>query len=132
MAFDEAHREALRRWYGQDEFIEKIEAWKAEEAWFPMEQFVRQDGLMPLVFRDDLPEYLVTEEGKPLFTAADLHPGNNRDSWAEAVEIGWEVIKERTGVLREDVDGYIDKVADDDWERFMDSVEKRERERGKS
>jgi hypothetical protein len=132
VAFDETRREALRRWYGRDECIRRIEELRDAEKWFDLEQYVRQDGLMPLVFRDELPDWLVTEEGKPLFTAADLHPGNNRESWAEAVEIGWEVIEERTGVERSFVDGYIDEAADADWERFMKSVEERKKRRGTS
>lgn len=131
MAFDETHREALRRWYGRDECIEKLRALAEAENWFDLEQYVRQDGLMPLVFRDDLPDWLVQEDGKPVFTPADLHPGNNREGWAEAVEIGWAVVEERLGVARSMVEGHMDSVAEADWDRFMKSVEEREKGRGK-
>jgi len=130
VAFDETQRDALRRWYGRDECIEKLRGLAADESWFELEQYVRQDGLMPLVFRDDLPDWLVTEEGKPVFTAADLHPGNNREGWAEAVEIGWGVIEDRLSVKRAEVEGHIDDVAQADWDRWMESIERRKKERG--
>jgi hypothetical protein len=128
--FDETHRAALERWFGCDEVMDKIRAWNEAENWIDLEEYIRQGRLIPVTFRNDLPDYLLTDEGKPLFTTNDLHPGTNHDGWAEAVDIGWEVIEKRLGIERAAVHAKIDRLQADDWDRFMESVEERKKQRG--
>ena len=130
MGFDETRRNALKRWFEREEVLEPVRRWHEEGKWFELEEHVRQGALMPLTIRDGLPDWLFDEEGKPLLGAADLHPGTNREGWAEAVDIGWAVVEQRLGILRDDVVGRIEKIQEDDWERFLESVEERKRQRG--
>jgi hypothetical protein len=129
VAFDETRREALKRWYAREEVLAPIRAWLEKERWLELEEYVRQGALFPIAFREGLPEWLGDEDGKPLFGAADLNPATNRDGWAEAVDIGWSVLEERLGIRRDDVIGRIEKIQDDDWQRFLASVEERKRRR---
>ena len=129
--FDEIHRQALERWFDCDEVLNKIRAWQETEQWIKLEEYVRQDRLLPLTLRGDLPDYLYRETGEPLFTANDLHPGTNHEGWAAAIDIAWEVIEKRIDIKRKDVHARIDRIQEDDWDRFMKSVEEREKQRGK-
>jgi hypothetical protein len=130
MALEEKQREALTRWYDREEILNPIRTWHENGKIFELEQYVRQDALMPLTFRDQLPDWMRNEKGEPLLGVSDLHPGTNREGWAEAVEIGWSVIEKRLGILRGDVEAAIEKVQEDDWQRFMKSVEERKKARG--
>ena len=130
--FDETRRRALERWYDRAEILDRIRSWHEAQRWFELEQFIRQDALLPLTFRDGLPDWLRNEEGEPLFFVKHLHPGLGREGWAEAVDIGWEVVERRLGIRREEIIARIERIQDDDWESFLESVERRRRERGLS
>jgi hypothetical protein len=130
--FDETRREALERWFDCDEVLDRVRAWNEAERWLDLEEYVRQGRLIPLTLRQGLPDWLLTDEGLPLFTTEDLHPGTNHEGWAAAVDIGWEVIERRLGIERKTVHAHIDRIQEDDWERFMKSVEERKKQRGLS
>jgi hypothetical protein len=130
--FDEKRREAMKRWYDRPETLEGFRKLYDAGQIYEAEQYVRQDALLPLTFRDQLPDWLRNEEGEPLFTVDMLHPGTGREGWAEAVEIGWSVIEKRLGVKQADVIAHIEKEQEDDWNRFMASVEERKRRRGEA
>jgi hypothetical protein len=132
VAFDETRRKALERWYDRDEVLNPLRTWLEKEKWYELEQYVRQDALLPLTFRDHLPDWMRDEEGEPLFSVEHLHPGQNPEGWGEAVDIGWSVVERRLDVERDDVVARIEKIQEDDWQRFLESVERRKRERGQA
>jgi hypothetical protein len=71
-----------------------------------------------------------TEDGKPLFPTS-LSPLYDAEGWQDAIEIGWAVIEEKTGVSMDHVQSKLRAEKDADWDVFMKSVEERKKQRGK-
>lgn len=124
----DVERDALRRWYGQEAVIAKAkllyEAGKLEE----LEEFVHASSLFPLGRHDKLPDYMKKEDGAPLFPT-NLNPRADEEQWQDAIEIGWEVVTENLGIEHDEIHRRIAKEQDQDWAAFMDSVERRKKER---
>ena len=84
----------------------------------------------PLSKHGQLPDYMKAEGDKPLFPS-NLNPMNDEELWQDAIEIGWAVVEEKLGVSMEFVQKQIRSEIDDDWDRFMKSVEERKKSRDK-
>jgi len=120
--------EALRKWYSQKWVLDSIKRVYEAEDWEEVEASVHRNVLYPLGKHDQLPDYMRTEEGNPLFPS-NLNPMNDQEGWGEAVAIGWQVMSEELGITKDEVQQHIRDEQDADWELFMDSVEKRKKER---
>lgn len=122
-------KEALKRWYSQDWIIEAVNKAKDANDWDNLEATVQRHGLMPLSKIDDLPDFMKTSEGKPLFPTG-LNPMKDLEGWQDAIEVGWAVIEEKTGISMDFVQEKLREEKDADWEVFMKSVEERKKQRG--
>jgi hypothetical protein len=125
---DVKQKDALRRWYRRPEILDEARKRIEDKYWEDLEEVIHMRSLMPLVRTKDLPDYLKTDEGEPLLPSLD--PRGNLEDWQDAIEIGWEVIEAELGVSHDDVHTAIGKQQKSNWADFMDSVEKRKRERG--
>ncbi|MFH1998572.1 MAG: hypothetical protein ABIK28_02775, partial [Planctomycetota bacterium] len=76
----------------------------------------------------DLPDFMKTTDGKPLFPTG-LNPIKDLEGWQDAIEVGWAVTEEKTGISMEFVQGKIREEKDADWEVFIKSVEERKKQR---
>jgi hypothetical protein len=128
---DEKQTEALKKWYSQEWILDAVR--KAEKAgeWDDLETHVQRHALMPLSKHAELPDYMTDDEGKPLFPT-NCNPLHDQDSWQDAIEVGWAVIEEKTGVSMDKVQGELRKEKNADWEVFMKSIEERKKKRGDS
>ena len=93
--------------------------------------YLHRTCLLPLSRVDTLPAYLRTEKGKPLFKFG-LSPIKEEDNWKDAIEIGWEVVEQNAGVLHDVIHQTIAKEQQDNWQAFLDSIERRKKERGQT
>jgi hypothetical protein len=121
-------REAVKKWYSQGWILEAVRKSCEQEAWDDLEANVQRIALIPLSKHDNLPDYMRTPEGKPLFTS-NLSPMSNEEEWQDAVEIGWEVVREKLGISEIEVRKKLQDEIDADWEVFMKSVEERKKKR---
>jgi hypothetical protein len=87
-------------------------------------------SLMPLVRTQELPDYLTKDDGEALLPSLD--PRSNLEGWQDAIEVGWEVVEAELGVSRDQVHAAIGRQQRENWDDFMQSIEKRKRERGES
>ena len=129
MALNEAQREGLRRWYGREEVLEEARSLYDGKNFLDLEDFIHKGCLLPLRDHENLPEYMKGENGSPLFPE-NLDPRRVEDQWQEAIELGWQVMKERLGFGHDDVHLAVADLQRRDWEAFLRSVEERKRERG--
>jgi len=125
----ENEKNALRRWYSQEWVLAAVNKAKDMEDWDTLEATVQRNALLPLSKHEQLPDYMCAAEGKPLFPT-NLSPLYDQEGWQDAIEIGWDVIREKTGVSMEFVQAQIRAEKDADWEVFMKSVEERKKARG--
>jgi hypothetical protein len=125
---DDRQKEALRRWYARSEIIEKARELIREAHWEDLEEHVQKAALAPLGRTEQLPEYLLAEDGKPLLPN-DASPMKDVEEWRDAIEVGWEVMERELGVSQEHVHRSIAERQGDDWDAFMRDVERRKQER---
>lgn len=125
---DDRQKEALRRWYRRPEILDQARKRIEREYWEDLEELVHMRSLMPLGRRQDLPDYLKTDEGEALLPSLD--PRANLEAWQDAIEVGWEVVESELGVSRDQVHAAIGKQQKEDWGDFMKSVEQRKKDRG--
>ena len=124
---DDKQKDALRRWYRQPGILEQARKRIENEYWEDLEELVHMRSLIPLGRTRDLPDYLKTDEDQALLPSVD--PRSNQEAWQDAIEVGWEVIEAELGVSHDAVHAAISKQQKSNWEDFMDSIEKRKRER---
>lgn len=123
-------REALKRWYAEPRVIERAQELIEEREYQQLEDYLHKTCLLPLSKHDQLPDYLRdTETGKPLFPT-NLNPLKDEEKWQDAIDVGWEVIREKLGVGHDDIHRGIATIQEKDWQAFIESVEKRKKERG--
>jgi len=127
---DDRQKDALRRWYARPEVIDRARELSREERWEDLEEHVQMASLMPLSKIDQLPDYLLGEDGKPLLPN-NASPMKDIKEWQDAIEVGWEVMERELGVPRDDMHRSIAQRQGDDWDSFLKDVERRKRERGK-
>jgi len=122
-------REALRRWYARPEVLERVRELSEEGRPEDLEVYLHRTCLMPLGQHQQLPDYLRTDEGTPLFEN-NLNPVVDEEKWQDAIEVGWEVVEDQLGVSHDDIHQTIATAQQDEWEAFLASVERRKTERG--
>jgi len=128
--FDDRQKEALRQWYGRGEVLDQARKLIGDSNWEGLEELIQMRVLVPLGRTAELPGYLKTAEGEALLPTID--PRVDQDTWEEAVEVGWQVMKSELDVGHEQVHEAIGRQQKDDWAAFIESVERRKRERGQS
>jgi len=126
---DDRQKDALRRWYARPEIIDEARRLHQEGRWEELEEHVNMLSLMPLSKIDQLPDYLTKENGEPLIPS-NLNPHKEIEEWRDAVEIGWEVMDREIGVSQALMHKNIARQQDVSWDQFMESVERRKKERG--
>lgn len=125
---NDVEREALRRWYARTEVLERARELGDAGEYEQLEGWLHKGCLIPLGRHGDLPDYMCDDSGKPLF-ADDLNPGVDLEIWQDAIEVGWEVMRDELGLSHDDVHKAIAVEQQDEWQAFLDSVEQRKRER---
>ena len=125
---NDTQKDALRRWYARPEVTEKARELAREELWEDLEEHVQMASLMPLSRTDQLPDYLLGEDGKPLLPN-NASPMNDVEEWQDAIEVGWEVMERELGVSQEHVHRSIARRQGDAWDSFMKDAERRKAER---
>ena len=85
--------------------------------------------MMPLSKIDQLPDYLLKDDGKPLIEN-NVNPHKDVEEWRDAVEVGWEVMAREIDVSQARLNQNIARQQSDGWDEFLESVEKRKKERG--
>ena len=122
ITMNEKEKEAIKRWYSQNWIIEMVRKTLETKEWDEVQMDVQRKALMPLGKHQELPDYMKTPEGKPLFIS-NLNPMNDEEEWQDAIEIGWKVIEEKLGISEIEIGRKLQAVQDADWEIFMKSVE---------
>lgn len=125
---DDEQKDALRRWYARPEIVDKARQLRREERWEDLEEHINMLSLMPLSRTDQLPDYLRKEGGEPLI-ASNVDPRKDIEEWRDAVEVGWEVMEHEIGVSHALLNQKIAQNQRDGWEDFLQSVERRKKER---
>jgi hypothetical protein len=125
---DDKQKDALRRWYRRPEVLDEARKRIEDDYWEDLEELIHMRSLMPLARTKELPDYMKTAEGEAILPSLD--PRGNLEGWQNAIEVGWEVIEAELGVGHDDVHRAIGKQQKSNWADFMESVEKRKRERG--
>ena len=124
----QTEREAIERWYSEEQVIQGARRLIAERDYLQLEEYIHKTVLIPLGKQEKLPDYLRNEEGKPLFPT-NLDPRADEDQWQDAIEVGWEVIHLKLGVSHNDVHRSVADEQDRDWQAFIASVEERKKAR---
>jgi hypothetical protein len=126
---DDRQKDALWRWYSRPEIIDEARELSRLESWEDLEEHVQMAALMPLGKIEQLPDYLLGEDGKPLLPN-NASPLQDVEEWRDAIEVGWEVMEREIGVSQEQLHRNIAKRQGDDWDAFMKKVERRKQESG--
>ena len=124
---DDKQKKALRKWYRQPGILDQARKRIADKYWEDLEELLHMRCLVPLGRTAELPDYLKDAEGKALLPSLD--PRSNLEAWQDAIEIGWEVVEAELGVSRDEVHRAIARQQKDTWAEFMESVERRRKER---
>ena len=127
---DDRQKDALRRWYSRPEIIDEARELSRQERWEDLEEHVQMAALMPLSRTEQLPEYLLGEDGKPLLPN-NASPMSDVEEWRDAIEVGWEVMERELGVSQEHLHRSIAQRQGDDWDAFLKDAERRKQERSK-
>jgi hypothetical protein len=127
----EEERKALTQWYSETTVLETAKTLIDEKRWDRLEDYLHKGCLMPLGRHDRLPDYMRNPEGEALF-ADNLDPRVNLEKWQDAVEVAWAVMKDKLGFAHDDIHRTVAQAQQSDWEAFMESVERRKKERGLS
>ena len=125
---DDRQKNALRRWYARPEVTERARVLAGEERWEDLEEHVQMASLMPLSRTEQLPDYLLGEDGKPLLPN-NASPMKDVEEWQDAIEVGWEVMERELGVSRDHMHQSIAQRQGEDWDAFLKDVERRKAER---
>ena len=121
-------RSALEQWYGQDKVLTEARRLYESKDDESLEEHLHMMCLLPLSRHAELPDYMKTDDGGPLFPS-NLHPKADLEKWRDAVEVAWAVMERELGVTRDEINRRVAKTQKDDWKAFMDSVERRKKER---
>ncbi len=124
----EAQHEALNKWYSRPEVLQQVQRLFKAGAYEAVEELLHKKALMPLGLPANLPPYMIDEDGQPLFPTA-LNPMVDQEIWQDAIEVGWEVTERDLGISHDDVHRGVAQEQNDEWQRFLDSVNQRKRER---
>jgi hypothetical protein len=114
----------LSRWYRRDEVISTAKRLLAAEEWDDLEEHLQMRCLFPLSRHSELPDYLRTESGSPLFPT-NLNPRQDLEKWQDAIGVGWQVLEEETGVSQAEIALKRDSEQERDWQEFLRRYEER-------
>jgi hypothetical protein len=121
-------RRALEQWYSQEEVVAAArhlyEAQNDEE----LEEYLHRGCLLPLSRHSELPDFMKDEKGETLFPT-HLDPTRDVDKWQDAIEVGWEVLERKFGISHDEIHRRTAERQQSDWQAFLDSVERRKKER---
>ena len=124
----DTERSALQRWFAQPYILEKALELRENAVPEALEAFMQRDVLIPLGKHARLPDYMVTEDGKPLF-GTNLNPMIDEDRWRDAVEVGWETLEAEIGISHDEIHREIAIEQNDEFDTFLKSVEARKKAR---
>lgn len=127
---NDEQKNALRKWYRRPEILDQARTRVKNKYWEDLEELLQMRCLIPLGRTQELPDYLMTDDGQALLPSVD--PRSNLEAWQDAIEVGWEVVESELGVSRDAVHEAIGKQQKESWEEFLNSVERRKKERGGS
>jgi len=125
---NDVEQAAIRQWYGQDHLLADARQLIAREAYEQLEELLHRRALLPLSRHGELPDFMRNNEGQPLFPT-NLDPREDEELWQSAIELGWEVLLEATGLSQAEIHRRIASRQDDDWQAFLASVEERKSQR---
>ena len=121
---------ALRQWYSQPQVLDKALAFLDDGNWSGMEEYLHRDALMQIARIDELPKFMLDENGTPFFPTG-IDPSANLQLWQDAIEVGWEVMERERGIGHDRVHQEIAKIEQDDWDSFIRRAEERKKSGGK-
>jgi hypothetical protein len=125
----EPQQEALRRWYSRPELLQRVRTLLAAEEYEELEGYLQRTSLFPLGRHSELPDYMLTADGEPLFPT-NLDPRQDVELWEAGIAVGWEVVEEQLAFSRNEIQQRIGDQQSQEWDRFLRSVEERKRQRG--
>ena len=128
---NETETEALRLWYRQDSVMEPARRMLDGEDWDELEEHLQMRCLFPISHHTELPDFMRDGEGKPLFPT-NLNPRSDLEKWQDAIEVGWAVLEEVTGLSRSEIGSRRDAEQQRDWDDFMRRYEERKKAQGAS
>jgi len=123
---NEKEAEALRRWYRQDSVLGPVRRMLDAKEWDELEEHLQMRCLFPISRHSELPDFMRDEEGKPLFPT-NLNPRSDLEKWQDAIEVGWAVVEEETGLSRSAIAARRDAEQQEDWDDFMRRYEERKK-----
>jgi hypothetical protein len=126
---DDEQKDALRRWYSRPEVIDKARDLQQQGRWEDLEEHINMISLMPLSKTDQLPDYLLKDNGEPLIPN-NVNPHKDIEEWRDAIEVGWEIMNREIGVSQTRLHQNISRQQSNGWDEFLQSVERRKKERG--
>jgi len=126
--FNDEMRLALRQWYSREEVLDEARRLIENKDYIRLEDSVHKLFLLPLSKHDELPNYMRNADGSPLFPT-NLSPIVDEPLWQDAIDVGWEIMQEKLGFSRDKLHTSIAEVQEEDWKNFLESVERREKER---
>ncbi len=121
--------EAVRLWYSQPHVLEEVRRLVADNELMLLEEYLHMTCLFPLARHSELPEFMRKEDGSPLFPH-NFNPKVALEAWQDAIEVGWQVVESETGLSHDEANRRMAREEQEDWERFLKSVEQRKKERG--
>ena len=127
--FTDKERDAVVRWYSEPQVLERARELYEAGQYEPLEEYLHKTCLIPLGRHDELPDYMRNDNGKPLFKN-NLSPIQDEEQWKDAIEIAWEVMRDRCDIDHDEIHRTIAAAQKDDWQAFLESIERRKRERG--
>ena len=124
-------KDALGKWFRQAHVADRtrhlIESGRLAE----LEDWIQRECLFPIGRHEKLPDFMQDGDGETLFPS-NLNPRVDLDGWQDAIEIGWDCVEHDFAIGKKDYHQRVDKIAQDDWQAFLDSVETRKKQRQKS
>ncbi|OGR11920.1 MAG: hypothetical protein A2341_19335 [Deltaproteobacteria bacterium RIFOXYB12_FULL_58_9] len=121
---NERQKSALRRFYSQNEIVDRAAMFMERGDWIEMEEYLQRDALIPLMQKGGLPDYMRDENGATIFPDG-LNPSTNLEGWQDAIEVGWAVMKEKKGITHDHLHRQIARAHDLDWADFVRRADER-------
>jgi hypothetical protein len=121
---NEKEHAALKQWYLRPEALEPAQHLYAEKRYEDIEEHLHMICLLPLSRHSELPDYLLNDDGSPLFPS-NLNPAQDLEKWQDAVEVAWEVMQQEVGLSHDELHRVIAEEQDRDWKSFLARAEAR-------
>ena len=121
---NEKETAALTAWYSREKLLDQFKHLIDKEQWEELEEHLQMRCLFPVSRHSELPDYMLDDEGNPLFPT-NLNPTKNLEIWRDAIELGWAVIEEKFNLAHDDLHRMVAKEQHEDWAAFMARYEQR-------